>query len=55
MVDKMTLYIPNEPKYFVVDALTERNTGWHDGSLCWVRDESKLYVLDAGTWYEVGA
>ena len=51
----MTLHIPPDPNYFVVTTLAERNAGWHDGSLCWVRDESKLYVLDTGSWVEVTA
>lgn len=49
----MSLKIPYQPHYFVVTTAAERNTKWHDGSIAWVTDDSKLYVLDTGSFVEV--
>lgn len=52
----MVLQVPKEPFYFVVDAATERNTGWHDGAMVYVKDDDKLYILEKpSTWVEIGA
>ncbi len=49
----MALKIPHTPNLFFVDSVSERNTKWHEGSLCWVSNDSKLYVLDSNSFVEV--
>jgi len=49
----MTQQIPEQPFYFVVTSAAERDAKWHDGSLCYVTEDNKLYVLESGSWVEV--
>lgn len=46
----MALYYPEVPTYVVVDETSERNTSWHEGTLCYVRNNNTFYVLEAGSW-----
>lgn len=49
----MSLKIPHTPNIYKVSTSSELNTKWHDGSLAWVEDESKLYVLDSGVFVSI--
>lgn len=46
----MALYYPDAPNYVVVDETSERNTQWHEGTICYVKSNNTLYVLEGGSW-----
>lgn len=51
----MALSLPAVPYYFVVDTEAEKNTGWHDGSFCFVKATNKAYVLSNKIFKEITA
>ena len=51
----MALKIPEQPHYFTVTTSSERNTGWHDGAMVFVKDVNSFYVLSNGSWVAVSS
>jgi len=50
----MSLTIPDKPHHFVVTNESEKNTGWHDGSTCYVTATNKYYILTNGSFEPIG-